>query len=175
MAADEKIQLLIDKRKIASGIKRLAAEISADYKDESPVLLAVLKGSFIFLSDLVRRIDIHLEVEFIRLSSYDEMQSTGRVNLAQELLFDIENRHVLIVEDIVDTGRTACFLLDYLKEKGPASIRLCTLLDKPCCRQLPVRIDYTGFTIPDDFIVGYGLDYNEKYRNLADIYILNRK
>ena len=175
MIADEEIQILISKRKIAATVKRLAGEIAADYRDKFPLLVGILKGSFIFMSDLVRCIDIPLEVEFIRLTSYGGTQSTGKITLVHELPCLIQNRHVLIVEDIIDTGLTTCFLADYLQKQSPASIKLCALIDKPCRRQTPIRIDYSGFTVPDEFLVGYGLDYNEKYRNLADICIIKGK
>ncbi|MDD5703286.1 MAG: hypoxanthine phosphoribosyltransferase [Dehalococcoidales bacterium] len=175
MIADEDIQILISKRKISATVKRLAGEIAVDYRDKFPLLVGILKGSFIFMSDLVRCLDIPLEVEFVRLTSYSGTQSTGKTTLVHELPCLIQGRHVLIVEDIIDTGLTACFLSDYLRKQSPASIKLCALIDKPCRRRSPIRIDYSGFTVPDEFIVGYGLDYNEKYRNLSDICIIKGK
>jgi hypoxanthine phosphoribosyltransferase len=122
------------------------------------------------MSDLVRKLDFHLEVEFIRLSSYGSGQQTsGKVKVVQGLRLPVRGRHVLVVEDIVDTGITLAFLMDYLKKKKPSSLRLCALTDKPSRRQVPVQIDYKGLTVPDKFIVGYGLDSDEKYRNLPDI------
>ena len=126
-----------------------------------------------FMADLVRLLDFPLEVEFIRLSSYGSGQQTsGRVKVVQGLRASIKGRHVLVVEDIVDTGITIAFLLDYLKKKKPASLRLCALADKPSRRRVPVTIDYLGFTVPDKFLVGYGLDCDEKFRNLPDICFL---
>jgi hypoxanthine phosphoribosyltransferase len=155
---------------IDSAVKRLASEITRDYHDKNPLLIGILKGSFIFLADLVRRLDFTLEIEFIRLSSYGSgRQTSGKVKVVQGLRTAVGGRHVLVVEDIVDTGITVAFLLDYLKKKKVASARLCALTDKPSRRRVPVDIDYTGFTVPDKFLVGYGLDCDEKYRNLPDI------
>jgi len=123
-----------------------------------------------FTADLVRRLDFPLEVEFIRLSSYGKGQeSSGKIIVKQGLHFPIKNRDVLVVEDIVDTGRTLAFLLEYLKKRNPASLKLCALADKPSRRQVPIAIDYLGFTVPNKFIVGYGIDWGEKYRYLPDI------
>jgi hypoxanthine phosphoribosyltransferase len=155
---------------IDSAVKRLASEITRDYHDKNPLLIGILKGSFIFLADLVRRLDFTLEIEFIRLSSYGSgRQTSGKVKVVQGLRTAVGGRHVLVVEDIVDTGITVAFLLDYLKKKKVASARLCALTDKPSRRRITVDIDYTGFTVPDKFLVGYGLDCDEKYRNLPDI------
>jgi len=167
------LHLLVPKAEIESAIKRLASEIARDYREKNPLLLGILKGSFMFMADLVRKLDFSLEVDFIRLSSYGSGQQTsGRVKVVQGLLTAVRGRHVLVVEDIVDTGITIAFLLDYLKKKKPASLRLCTLTDKPSRRRVPVVIDYLGFTVPDKFIVGYGIDCDEKYRNLPDIFYL---
>jgi len=171
MTAEPELQLMVSRRKIAATVKRLAAEIRQDYSDKHPVLVGALKGCFIFMSDLVRRLDIPLEVEFLRPGSYGHgTVSTGQITLFQELSGCIRGRHVLVVEDIVDTGLTVAFLCDYLREQGPASLKLCALIDKPSRRQTRLDIDYLGLTVPDKFIVGYGLDCNEKYRNLPDIY-----
>ena len=162
--------MLLPRAEIESAIKRLASAITRDYREKNPLLLGILKGSFMFMADLVRQLDFPLEVEFIRLSSYGSGQQTsGRVKVVQGLRLAVQGRHVLVVEDIVDTGITVAFLLDYLKKKKPASLKLCALTDKPSRRRVPVAIDYLGFTVPDKFLVGYGLDYNEKYRNLPDI------
>jgi len=164
---------MIPRAEIETTVRRLASEISRDYRDKNLVLLGILKGSFMFMADLVRQLDFPLEVEFIRLSSYGSGQQTrGKVKVVQGLRLDIRDRHVLVVEDIVDTGITVAFLLEYLKKKKPASVRLCALTDKPSRRRVPVKIDYTGQTVPDKFLVGYGLDYDEKYRNLPDICVL---
>jgi len=134
------------------------------------VLVAILKGAFIFMADLVRRLDFPLEVEFVRLSSYGQgKESSGRVQVLCDIYTEIRGRHVLVIEDIVDTGLTIAFLLDYLKKRQPASLKLCSLADKPSRRQIPVSIDYLGFTVPDRFIVGYGTDWDERFRYLPDI------
>jgi len=161
---------LISEEEIRSAVCRLAREIGQDYHDKDPLLIGILKGSFIFLADIIRNLEIPLEVEFIRLSSYGHgTQSSGKVSLVHDIPISIENRHVLVVEDIVDTGLTISYLMDYLRGKSPASLRLCALIDKPSRRQVPVEIDYLGFSIPDRFIVGYGIDWREHYRNLPDI------
>ena len=165
--------MLIPQAEIASAVKQLASEITRDYREKNPLLLGILKGSFVFMADLVRKLDFPLEVEFIRLSSYGSgQQSTGKVKVVQGLRLAVRGRHVLVVEDIVDTGITVAFLLEYLKKKKPASVRLCALTDKPSRRRVPVNLDYIGLTVPDKFIVGYGIDFNEKYRNLPDICVL---
>lgn len=167
---DTPCSVLISRGQIAATVGRLAAEISRDYCDKRPLLVAVLKGAFIFLADLVRLLDFPLEVDFIRLSSYGRgKESSGRVKVVHGLSTEVEGRHVLVIEDIVDTGRTISFLLDYLKKEGAASVRLCSLTDKPSRREIPVDIDYLGFTVPDRFIVGYGIDWDEKFRYLPDI------
>jgi len=163
-------QILVSRKEIDATVKRLAKEITRDYKDTNPLVLGVLKGSFIFMSDLVRKLDFPLEIDFVKCSSYGGgTHSTGSVKMAFGLRPNIKGRHVLVVEDIVDTGITLSFLLHYFKEKNPASLKLCALADKPSRRVAPLNIDYFGFTVPDKFIVGYGLDRAEKYRNLPDI------
>jgi len=170
MGSDGGRHILFPRAEIASVVGRLAAEITRDYLDKNPLLLGILKGSFVFLADLVRQLDFPLEVEFIRLSSYGRGQQTsGRVKVVQGLRSPVRGRHVLLVEDIIDTGLTVAFLLEYLQRKKPASLRLCALTDKPSRRRAPLTIDYLGFTVPDKFVVGYGIDYDEKYRNLPDI------
>jgi hypoxanthine phosphoribosyltransferase len=165
--------ILFSSDAIASVVVRLAAEISRDYRGKDPLFIGILKGSFIFMADLVRRLDFPLELDFIRLSSYGSgRQSSGTVRVERGLRAPVSGRHVLVVEDIIDTGSTSAFLLDYLQKKRPASLRLCTLLDKPSRRRVPVTIDYCGFSVPDKFLVGYGLDYSEKCRHLPEIYYL---
>ena len=161
---------LFTREQIELAVNRLALEITQNFRDKNPVLVGILKGGFIFMADLVRYLDFPLEVEFIRLSSYGSgRQTSGRVKVVQGLSRSIKDRHVLVIEDIIDTGITVAFLMDYLKKKRPASLKLCTLLDKPSRRRKPLKIDYHGFTVPDKFLVGYGLDYDEQYRNLPDI------
>jgi hypoxanthine phosphoribosyltransferase len=162
--------ILFTQDKIKQTVARLAAEIKIDYQDKQPLLICILKGSFIFLADLVRQLNIPLEVEFIKLSSYGSGKETSdNVKIVQGLNTPIPGRDVLVVEDIVDTGTTISFLLDYLKKEKPASLKLCALADKPSRRKVPVTIDYLGFTVPDKFIVGYGIDWDEKFRYLPDI------
>ena len=164
------MKCLISREEIASAVKKLAADIRKDYHDKNPLVVGVLKGSFVFLADLVRALDFPHEVEFVRLSSYGSgTSSTGQITMIHDLHVPIEGRHVLVVEDIVDTGNSIAFLMNYLSEKKPASLKLCALTDKPSRRQVEVQIDYRGFIVPNVFLVGYGLDYDEKYRNLPDI------
>jgi hypoxanthine phosphoribosyltransferase len=174
MRTESELHLLLSKEKIAGAVKQLAAEIEQDYRGKNPLLLGVLKGSFVFLADLVRCLDFPVELDFIRLGSYGKgTQSGGEINLIHGLSSEVRGRHVLIVEDIVDTGLTAAFLLDYLMKRGPASLKICSLLDKPFGRQTDIKIDFSGFTVPDKFVVGYGLDWGEKYRNLPDIWFID--
>jgi hypoxanthine phosphoribosyltransferase len=170
---DSRLHVLFSKEAIDSAVDRLAAAISRDYRGKDLLCIGILKGSFIFMADLVRRLDLPLKLDFMRLSSYGSgTQTSGTVRVVQALRSAVRGRHVLVVEDIIDTGITVAFLLDYLKKKRPASVRLCTLLDKPSRRRIPVTIDYTGLTVPDKFLVGYGLDCAEKFRNLPEIYYL---
>ncbi|MFC1963921.1 hypoxanthine phosphoribosyltransferase [Chloroflexota bacterium] len=165
-----RLKVCLPRSEIESAVKRLAGEITQDYQGKHPILIGVLKGAFVFMSDLVRQLDFPLDMDFIRLSSYGSgRDSTGRVKVVQGLRSPIKGKDVLVIEDIVDTGLTTAFLLDYLKKKKPASLRLCALTDKPSRRRVPVPIAYLGFNVPDRFVVGYGLDYNESYRNLPDI------
>jgi len=166
-----KINTIYSAQQIQARIVELGAEISADYKNvEAPVVIGVLKGAILFLADLVRNIKINdaLQVEFVRLSSYGSAtESSGRVQAPYLDLPNICQRHILVVEDIVDSGRTAKFFLDYLREQfDPASLKMVAFLDKPSRRVIPVNPDYTGFKINDLFVIGYGLDYAEKYREL---------
>lgn len=170
MVSQPQLMVLLRREEIAGTVARLASEINRDYQGKQPLLIGVLKGSFVFMADLMRHLDLPLEIEFIRLSSYGSgKESSGEVKVVQELKTPVKGRDVLVVEDIVDTGCTICFLLDYLKKKKPASLRLCALTDKSSRRRVPVNIDYLGFAVPDKFIVGYGLDFNEKFRYLPDI------
>ena len=172
---EPKLSLLFTKDEIAAAVSRLAAEIRRDYRDKHPLLIAVLKGSFVFLADLVRQLDFPLEIEFVRLSSYGKgTESSGRVKMAPGAPSQIKGRHVLVIEDIIDTGLSAAFLLDYLRQKKPASLKLCSLTDKPSRTQVEIKIDYRGLTVPDKFIVGYGIDWDERYRHLPDIYIVEQ-
>ena len=173
MDSQPKPQILLTRQEIEAAVSRVATEITRDYHDKHPLLIGVLKGSFMFMADLIRRLDFPLEVEFIGLSSYGKgSQTSGKIRLVQGLHSPIKDRNILVIEDIIDTGLTAAFLLDYLQKKKPASLKLCALTDKPSRRRVPVTIDYPGFTVPDKFLVGYGLDSDEKFRNLPDICFL---
>jgi hypoxanthine phosphoribosyltransferase len=173
MAFQQQLKILISRDDIAKAIDRLACEIERDYQGKQPLLIGVLKGSFVFMADLIRQLDLPPELDFVRLSSYGSArESSGKVRVVQGVKTSIKGRDVLVVEDIVDTGTTISFLLDYLKKKKPASLKLCALTDKPSRHRVPVSINYLGFTVPNKFIVGYGLDYNERFRNLPDIYVI---
>jgi hypoxanthine phosphoribosyltransferase len=175
MGSQPKLSILFTRDEIQATVKKLAAEIRQDYLGKHPILIGVLKGSFMFLADLMRHLDFPLEVEFIRLSSYGDRESSGKIKLVHGLQSKVKGRHVLVVEDIVDTGLTTAFVLDYLRRKKPASLKLCVLTDKPSRRQIPVNIDYRGLTVPNKFIVGYGLDWDERFRNLPDIYVVENE
>ncbi len=169
-------RILITNEEIASTVARLASEIKRDYHGKTPLLIGVLKGSFIFMADIIRQIDMPLEIDFITLSSYGAAkESSGKIKVLHDLKRPINGKDVLVVEDIVDTGISASFLLDYLRKKRPASLKLCSLTDKPSRRKVPVSIDYLGFTLPDKFIVGYGLDFDERFRYLPDICFLEEE
>ncbi|MBA7707007.1 Hypoxanthine phosphoribosyltransferase [subsurface metagenome] len=170
MRSEPKLSVLFTSEQIAAAVSRLAAEIRRDYLGKNPILIAVLKGSFVFLADLIRQLDFPLEIEFAQLSSYGRgKESAGKIKVVQDVRSDIKGRHVLVVEDIIDTGLTAAFFLDYLGKKKPASLKLCSLTDKPSRTQVKVNIDYLGLTVPDKFIVGYGIDWDERFRYLPDI------
>ena len=163
-------KVLFSQDEIKQAVARLAAEIKQDYQGKQPLLIGILKGSFVFMADLIRQLQLPVEVDFVKLSSYGAGKETsGKVKVVQGLKTPIKSRDVLVVEDIVDTGLTLSFLLDYLRKKKPASLKLCALTDKPSRRQVPVTINYLGFTVPDKFIIGYGIDWNEKFRYLPDI------
>ncbi len=173
MVFQPQLKILIGRDEIAKAIDRLASEIKRDYQNRQPLLIGVLKGSFVFMADLMRQLDLPLELDFVRLSSYGAArESSGRVKVVQGVKTPIKGRDVLVIEDIVDTGITLSFLLNYLEKKQPASLKLCALTDKPSRRRFPVSIDYLGFTVPNKFIVGYGLDLDQRFRNLPDICVL---
>ena len=166
--------ILFTQQEVKQTIARLASEIKKDYKDKHPLLICILKGSFVFMADLIRQMNMPLEVDFVKLSSYGSQKATsGKVKMVQGLNTPIKGRNVIVVEDIVDTGLTLSSLLDYLRKKKPASLKLCALVDKPSRRKVPVPIDYLGFTVPDKFVVGYGIDWDEKFRYLPDICCLD--
>jgi len=173
MVLQPRLKILVSRDQIAKGVERLAREIERDYQGKQPLLIGILKGSFVFMADLIRQLDFPLELDFIRLSSYGSARETsGKVRVIQGLKTRVKGKDVLVVEDIVDTGITTSFLSDYLRKQKPASLKLCALTDKPSRHRVPISIDYLGFTVPDKFIVGYGIDFDERSRNLPDIYTL---
>ena len=173
MTLVEPMEVLFSRERIAETVQRLARRIEGDYPGDMPLLVAVLKGSFVFLADLVREMRRPVEMDFLRVSSYGGSTSTGgKVELRMGVVASVRGRDVLVVEDIVDTGLTTSYASKYLRRKGASSVSICTLLDKPSRRRVQVAPDYVGLTVPDVFVVGYGLDFDEKYRNLADIRIL---
>ncbi len=170
MNSKVELHILFDRKEIETAVRRLASEISQDYRHKNPLLLGILRGSFVFLADLIRHLDFPLEVDFIGLSSYgSSTQTSGKIKVVKQLETPVRDRHVLVVEDIVDTGLTTAFLLDYLQKQKTASVKVCALTSKPSRREVTVNIDYLGFTVPNKFLVGYGLDANQKFRNLPDI------
>ncbi len=171
--AETKPELLFPRETIDKRVKELGEQISRDYKGREPLLIGVLKGSFIFMADLIRSMSITCRVDFVRMASYGcGSQSSGEVRVTKDLETPITGKDVLIVEDIIDTGLTLSQLLGVLRERQPASVRVCAFLDKRERRRVPFTADYVGFTIPDRFVVGYGLDFNEKYRFLPDVCML---
>ena len=166
-------RVLLTEEQLRDRVKELGEQISADYVGKDPVLISVLRGSFVFMADLVRQIKPYCRVDFMAVSSYGSgTQSSGQVNIQKDLTESIEGKDILVVEDILDSGNTLYYLMQVLKARNPASIKLATLLDKPERRTKPIKSDYVGFTVPDEFVVGYGLDYDERYRNLPYIGIL---
>lgn len=161
---------LISRHEIDAAVERLAEDLNRDYLGKNPLVIGILKGSFVFMADLVRHLNFPVEIEFGRLSSYGTGRETsGKVKVVHGLLTPVRGRDILIVEDIVDSGLTTAHFLDYIKRRRPASVKLCALADKASRRRTPVVINYLGFAVPDKFLVGYGLDWDEKYRNLPDI------
>lgn len=168
-----RLTVLLTQEAVAREVQRLAQEIEKEYQGKRPLLVGILKGSFVFLADLIRAMNVSLTLDFLRLSSYGSGTTTsGMVRVIRGLGVPARGRHVLVVEDIVDSGLTIQAAIRYLARQGPASLRLCSLLDKPARRQVPVTIDYCGFTVPDYFLVGYGLDLAEEYRYLPGVYRL---
>lgn len=166
-------RILFQEDELKQCVKELGARITADYKGKELVLITVLRGSYIFMADLSRAIDLPCTIDFMSVSSYGKgTTSSGQVQITKDLSDEIAGKHVIVVEDILDSGNTLSYLLEILKARQPASVRLCTLLDKPERRVKDIQADYCGFTIPDAFVVGYGLDYAEKYRNLPYVGIL---
>ena len=170
----DKLIPLFSRKEIEQRIDELSGKISSDYRKKTPVLIGVLKGSFVFLSDMIRRLSIDVVVDFVQISSYGSSRETsGNCLMIKELTLDISNRHVIIVEDIIDTGHTLNSLIHQLREGEPSSIKVCCLINKESRREKEVSIDYSCFTIQDGFVVGFGLDYDEKFRSLPAIYTLD--
>lgn len=165
----EEIKVLINESRLEKRIDELAKEIERDYKGKEIVFLGVLKGCVTFLVELAKRIKNDVSFEFIEVSSYEGTDSTGNIKINKDITQSIEGKDVIIIEDIIDTGRTLSFLVDLLKSKNPNSLKIATLLSKPSRRIIELNVDYIGFRIEDKFVVGYGLDYNQKYRNLPYI------
>jgi hypoxanthine phosphoribosyltransferase len=171
----ERLVTMLSKEEIATRVHELGAEITRDYQGRNLVLVCVLKGSFVFAADLARSIDLPLRVDFLGVRSYGEgTESSGVVQITQDLSRPIEHEDVLLVEDIVDTGLTIAHLMDLLRTRAPASVKVCSLLHKPARAKVAVHIDYLGFTIEDRFVVGYGLDVGERHRNLPYIGVVER-
>ena len=170
MVRDRQFSVSIPEEKIKKRVAQVAAQISDDLKDQHPLFLAVLNGSFVFAADLMRMINVPCEISFVKMSSYEGTASTGKVKQLIGLNDDIKGRTVIIVEDIIESGLTMQTLLEQLKEKEPESVHICTLLLKPECLKVPLDTEYVAIEIPNDFILGYGLDYDQQGRNLRDIY-----
>ena len=165
-------RVLLSRAEIDREVVRIGKQISADYAGKDPIFVGVLKGCFIFMADLMRNVTIDCSMDFMAVSSYEGTTSTGAVKINKDLGCIIENRHLILVEDILDSGVTLNYLKNYLQVRKPASIKVATLLDKPARRKADIVADYSCFDVPDAFVVGFGLDYNEKYRNLPYIGIL---
>ena len=166
-------QILYTEEELRQRVKELGCQITADYAGREPLLISVLRGAYIFMADLTRSINLDVTVDFMSVSSYGAgTTSSGQVEIKKDLSASIEGKDLIIVEDILDSGNTLFYLMDVLRARKPASVRLCALMDKPERRVKPIKADYVGFTIPDAFIVGYGLDWAEKYRNLPYVGVL---
>ena len=167
-------KVLLTEEQIQTRIRELGEELSREYADKDPVIVGVLKGVVVFYADMVRHIHVPCQFDFMWISSYSGTESTGKMDVKRDLSTDIKGRHVLVLEDIFDTGNSLQYTYDHLLAKEPASLKVCTLLDKPERRRegITVKADYTGFVIPNEFVVGYGLDFNEHYRNLPYVGVL---
>ena len=167
------LKVLYSEQEIARRIKEMGAQMFEDLQDKEPLFVSVLRGAFIFMADIVRACQVRCDVEFIAVSSYgNSTRSSGVVQITHDIQQDISGRHLVVIEDILDSGNTLYFLKQYFMTKGAASVSICTLLDKPSRRTKLITPDYTGFVVPDEFVVGYGLDYGQKYRNLPYIGVL---
>lgn len=171
----ERVRVLLSEEEVDRRIREIGEQISRDYAGKSIHLVCVLKGGSFFMCELAKRITVPVSLDFMSVSSYgSDTKSSGVVKIVKDLDEPLKGKDVLVVEDIVDSGRTLSYLLEILQERGPASLRLCTLLDKPDRRVIDVKVDYTGFQIPDEFVVGYGLDYDQMYRNLPYIGVVEK-
>ena len=167
-------EILIPEKQIEAKVTELAARISEDYRGLNPVIVGVMRGAGVFHADLIRKIDLNLTIDYISVSSYgDDTQSSGEVQLLKDLRTALKGQHLILVEDIVDTGLTLSFLIRMLSARNPASLKVCSFLSKPDCRRIDVDIDYLGFEIPDRFVVGYGLDFRQNFRNLPFLAVLH--
>lgn len=169
------MNVLIEENEIKKKVAEIGSQINSDYRDRNPVFIGVLKGAFMFLADLLRETDIPLEVDFLSIRSYNGTESSGVVRITHDLSLNIENRDVILVEDIIDTGRTVKYILDNLRTRKPRTLSVCSLLNKEERRVIDVPLKYVGFTIPGLFVVGYGLDFDNRYRNLKYIGVLDDK
>ncbi len=170
----EKVTVLLSEEEVDRRIKEIGEQISRDYEGKAVHLICVLRGGSFFMCELAKRITVPVSLDFMSVSSYGgDTKSSGVVRIVKDLDDSLKDKDVIVVEDIVDSGRTLSYLLEMLKDRGPKSLRLCTLLDKPERRVTDVKVDYTGFAIPDKFVVGYGLDYDQKYRNLPYIGVVS--
>ena len=166
------MKLLLSESDIKKRVKELADQISVDFKGKTPIFVGILNGSYVFMADLLRELSIQVEVDFVKIRSYDGDSSTGTIKLRKDISADIDNRDVIIVEDIIDSGFTINFLVNRLRESGPKSVAVATALYKKEVAKLDFEVEYVGFEIPPEFVVGYGLDYNERYRNLKDVMVM---
>ena len=169
------MKLLVSEEDIKKRVKELAKQITEDYKDKSPIFIGILNGCYVFMADLLREIDLDVEVDFVKIRSYEADSSTGTIKFRKDISADINNRHIIIVEDIIDSGFTINFLVNRLKGSGPKSVAVASILFKKEVAKIDFEVDYVGFEIPPEFVVGYGLDYDEKYRNLKDVMVLEPK
>ena len=169
------MKLLVSEEDIKKRVKELAEQINKDYKDKSPIFVGILNGCYVFMADLLRELKIDTEVDFVKIRSYESDSSTGTIKFRKDISADINNRHIIIVEDIIDSGFTINFLVNRLKGSGPKSVAVASILFKKEIAKIDFEVDYVGFEIPPEFVVGYGLDYDEKYRNLKDVMVLEPK
>ena len=166
-------RILVTEEELAAKVAEIGAKITADYAGKDLLLVSVLKGSVVFMADLMRAINLPIEIDFMAVSSYGSgVKTSGVVKILKDLDVDVSGRHILLVEDILDSGMTLQYIMEMLSQRGAADIKICTLLDKPERRKVNVQADYFGFVIPDKFVVGYGLDYNETYRNIPFVGVL---